>query len=269
MREMRAAVSHRTILISDLHLGSYRCDAQSVLDFLSRHQAETLFLVGDVIDLWSFRRHTAWKPDHMAVIRRLFELARSGTRVVIIPGNHDGPLVHFAQFGLDGIDIEQQAVLETRNGQRLLVAHGHEQDPLLGNSNDLVRIFCGIGERIGEVAHRLRRRGWLGARAEMRERWSELSARPVSRFERALADAARELKLDGVICGHSHVPADRVIEGVRYLNCGDWMSNCTAIVEDWSGELRLIHWGPSTVEVEASEDVPAWLGDDAPAALQQ
>src|SRR5437868_4142929 len=109
MRAMRAAVSHRTILISDLHLGSYRCDAQSVLDFLERHRAETLFLVGDVIDLWSFRRHTAWRPDHLAVVRRLLELGRQGTRVVIIPGNHDGPLVHFAEFGLHGIEIERQA----------------------------------------------------------------------------------------------------------------------------------------------------------------
>ncbi len=126
MRGERAAASYRTVLISDLHLGSYRSDAASVLDFLQSHRTETLYLVGDVVDFWSLRRHSAWRGEHVAVIRKLLELGRSGTRVVVIPGNHDGPLAHLAEFGLDGIEVHRQVVLHTGRGERYLVAHGHE-----------------------------------------------------------------------------------------------------------------------------------------------
>ena len=245
MRDEKAAASYRTVFISDLHLGSYRSDAGSVLDFLESHHAETLYLVGDVIDLWSLRRHSAWRGDHVAVIGKLLEIARNGTRVIVIPGNHDGPLVHLGAFGLEGIDVQRDKVLETARGERFLVVHGHEQDPFFGGSNDLVAALCSIGERIGEVVHRARRRGWLGARAEIRERWSEMrTARTPSRFEAALVEAAQQAGVDGVICGHSHAPADRMIAGVRYLNCGDWLGNCTAITESWAGDLQLLCGGP-------------------------
>ena len=192
MRDERTGGSYRTVFISDLHLGSYRADAKSVLDFLESHSAETLYLVGDVIDLWSLRRHAAWRPDHVAVIRKLFALARTGTRVIVIPGNHDGPLVHFGEFGLEGIEVRHETVLETATGVRYLVVHGHEQDPFFGRSNALVALLCGIGEQLGEALHRARRRGWLGARAEVRERWSEVrGAHSASRFGLALTDAAR------------------------------------------------------------------------------
>src|SRR6201989_46005 len=121
MRDGRSSTAHRTVLISDLHLGSYRCDAASVLDFLSRHKTETLFLVGDVVDLWSFRRHAAWRPEHMAVVRRLGELSRTCTRIVLISGNHDGPLLQLTEFGLPGVEVHRHAVLETARGDRLLV----------------------------------------------------------------------------------------------------------------------------------------------------
>ncbi len=271
MRDERADASYRTVFISDLHLGSYRSDAKSVLDFLESHRAETLYLVGDVIDLWSLRRHSAWRGDHIAVIRKLFALARSGTRVIVIPGNHDGPLAHFGEFGLEGIEVRHETVLETARGERFLVVHGHEQDPFFGGSSDLVALLCGIGERIGEVLHRARRRGWLGARAEVRERWSEMrTAQTPSRFEMALVEAAQHAGVDGVICGHSHAPADRMIAGLRYLNCGDWLGNCTAITESWSGDMQLLRWGASVPVPAVEPDNPElWIGDDAAVLVQR
>ena len=262
MRREKVAEHFRTVLISDLHLGSYRCDATSVLEFLDGHTAQTLYLVGDVIDLWSLRRHTAWHTDHVAVIRRLLELARAGTRVVVIPGNHDEPLMQLGALGLEGIDVRPHEILETAGGARYLVAHGHAQDPIFGATSELIGLLCGIGERFGEVTRRLRTimmgpqsmtsspGGWSG---------SPVRTAP-SRFEAALATAARDLALDGVICGHSHAPADRVIGNVRYLNCGDWLDNCTAVVEDWSGTLRLVHRRASKRQ-ESLDNPELWLGE--------
>ena len=267
MRHERAAEHFRTVLISDLHLGSHRCDARSVLAFLESHRAQTLYLVGDVIDLWSLRRHTAWRSDHLAVIRRLLELARTGTRVVVIPGNHDEPLIQLGALGLEGIEVRPHDVLETAGGARYLVVHGHEQDPIFGTTHALIGSLCGIGERLGEVTRRLRSAMGLGGVSFTPRGWSASPGRTEpSRFEMALATAARDLALDGVICGHSHAPADRVIDDVRYLNCGDWLHNCTAIVEDWSGTLRLVH-GRAPERQELLDNPELWLGESEALAV--
>jgi UDP-2,3-diacylglucosamine pyrophosphatase LpxH len=217
--------------------------------------------VGDVIDLWSLRRHTAWRTDHVAVIRRLLELARTGTRVVVIPGNHDEPLMQLGALGLEGIDVRPHAVLETAGGARYLVAHGHEQDPIFGTTHALIGLLCGIGERLGEVTRRLQSAMGLGGVSFTPRGWSGSPGRTEpSRFQMALATAARDLALDGVICAHSHAPADRVIGDVHYLNCGDWLNNCTAIVEDWSGTLRLVHRRASERQ-ELLDNPELWLGE--------
>ena len=174
----------------------------------------------------------------------------------VIPGNHDGPLVHVAAFGLEGGEVHRQVVMHAANGERFLVVHGHEQDSLFGGSGGLVALLCGIGERIGEMFHE---RGWRRGRNGGR--------RPG--YEAALAEAARRIGADGVICGHSHAPADRMIDGLRYLNCGDWLGNCTAIVEGWSGEMRLLRWGVSEVAAAAADIPELWIDDDTAVAGHQ
>lgn len=258
MRGVTEKTACRSIFISDLHLGSYRADAQGVVDFLSRYRTETLYLVGDVIDLWSLRRGAGWREQHMAVIRKLAELAGEGTRLVVIPGNHDGPLLHLAGLALPGLAVESEVTVETLRGERLLVTHGHQLDPVLGASNEFIGYWCGIGEQFGAAWRALMARAGLSAR-ELRD-WAE---QPASRFERAWALAARELGVDGVICGHSHVPADRMIEDVRYLNCGDWMRNCTAIVEDENGAIELVRWRAAPVARRSIDDY--WDDDAVPA----
>ncbi len=234
----RGQAAYRTILISDLHLGSYRCDAASVLDFLAHHTADTLYLVGDIIDFWSFRRHSGWRADHLAVVRRLLDLARRGTRVVLVPGNHDEPLQHLAQLGLPGIEISRRCVLESAQGRRYLVTHGHEHDRLFGSTGALAAMLCGIGESIGLMTRGARRAPSRG------------DAEPGGSFEVAAARAARLLGYDGAICGHSHRPADFDIGGTHYLNCGDWLGNRTAVVEDHSGGFALLRW-PAAAETFA------------------
>lgn len=244
--------SYRTVLISDLHLGSYRCDAGAVLAFLESHRSRTLYLVGDIIDFWSFRRHSTWRSDHVAVLRRLIEMGRAGTRLIIVPGNHDGPLEHLGLLGLEGIEVLDEAMLRTARGERLLVTHGHRQDPVFGGTHELIALCCQIGEALQ-----------LG-------RWrrsAPASQQSVSRFELALIGAAVDAGTDGVICGHSHLPADRMIEGRRYLNCGDWIGNRTAIVETWAGELRLLHWDRPAPTSVPDDDAGFGFDDGAPAMV--
>lgn len=259
MRSVTAKAAYRSIFISDLHLGSYRADAEAVLAFLSAHRCETLYLVGDVIDLWSLRRSAGWRPQHLAVVRRLAELAAAGTRIVIIPGNHDGPLLHLAGLALPRVEVQSEVVVEMGQGGRFLVTHGHQLDRVLGGSNEFIGFWCGIGEQFGAAWRAVSERLGLAASREVIER-------PVSRFDRAWALAAREMGVDGVICGHSHVAADCMIEGVRYLNCGDWLRNCTAIVEDDAGTIELKRWRAQQPAERPADD---YWDDDAVAALAE
>lgn len=253
MRVGRDRARYRTVLISDLHLGSYRCDARAVLDFLRTHQSDTLFLVGDVVDLWCMRRSGGWPAAHVAVIRLILERARSGTRVVIVPGNHDGPLLNLAGLGLEGIEVAEKALFKTAQGQRLLVTHGHEADRVFGSTHGLASLLYAIGESVCEVLDQ------LGVRFTRRRKPYDAP----TQFERVLAASAAELGLDGVVCGHNHRPADRMIDGVRYLNCGDWLGNCTGIVEERDGSLRLLRWRETAIEAQAEPSEP--FGLDVPA----
>ena len=239
MRGTGGTASNRTVFISDLHLGSYRARPRSVLSFIERHPSDTLYLVGDVIDLWCFGRKGGWPVEHLGVVRKLLDLARSGTRVVLVPGNHDWGLLQLGGLGLEGIEIQQHALHKAADGRRLLITHGHEQDRFLGSTHAMMRLLFGIGERLAELVS--------GSRAGQAVLIAD--AEP-SRFERSVAREAARLGFDGVICGHSHVPADKVVEGIRYLNCGDWLRNCTGIVETRTGELRLVQW--PMIEAEGS-----------------
>lgn len=236
MRDEVRVAGCRSVFISDLHLGSFRSDAASLLDFLNQLTTETLYLVGDIVDFWSLRRRTAWRAEPLLVVRRIIEMSRSGTRIVLVPGNHDSHLLDVAMLGLTGVEVLPRLVVDTLAGERLLVVHGHENDPVYGSSSDLAGVLFSLGERACERLARLR--GGPG-RSEP-ERVSLLSQ--PSRFERRWIEAVRELGVDGVICGHSHRPADLRVNGVRYLNCGDWLQNRTVVVEDWSGALQLCRW---------------------------
>lgn len=268
MSEPATQSVYRTLMISDLHLGSFRCKTRSLQEFLASVRAKTVFLVGDTVDFWSMQARTTWVAEKSKILHRLYQLVLGGSRIVLIPGNHDEALGQFTELPDIGIEIHHEFIHETVGGERFLVVHGHEQDTNLHRFETLALAGCAFREWVGGTARQLL--GTSGTRRPSRFSASLGRIRRyvggIDRLELTLAEEARRRRLDGVICGHTHFPADRELAGVRYLNCGDWIRNCTAIAETWSGEIKLIHW-PTLSEARKNgqrSKAPAWSAVPAP-----
>jgi UDP-2,3-diacylglucosamine pyrophosphatase LpxH len=266
-RQMSHSFRYRTIWLSDVHLGSRACRIDLLLDFLARHRCEQLYLVGDIIDLERMRKWFYWPKAHTAALQQILEMARAGTRVVYVPGNHDHDFRVMAGSHLGPIEVHRETVHETADGRRLLVLHGDEFDSALrcGPLASLVGctgygLLLGLNRLIHGVNALMGRPYWSLAQA-VKMRIGN-AARYVARFQEACIEAARDAGLDGVVCGHIH-RADLVERGgLIYCNDGDWVESCTALVEDDSGELELIQWGQST-EATADETLTEPLRDAA------
>jgi UDP-2,3-diacylglucosamine pyrophosphatase LpxH len=245
-RAPSSAAAFRSAFISDVHLGTRECQAGELLAFLRGHEMETLYLVGDVMDLWSMRRRIYWPVAHQEVLRAILDKARGGTRVVYVPGNHDDLARSLCGSLLAGVEVHRDCVHETADGKRLLVVHGDEFDgavrfsPVLRVTGSALYSLILLAARAVTAV----RRGmglphwslasWLKSRVGK-------ACEYVERFERAAATEARARGLDGVVCGHIHRPNMTKIEGVLYLNDGDWVEHCTALVESYSGEMHVWH----------------------------
>jgi UDP-2,3-diacylglucosamine pyrophosphatase LpxH len=252
----------RTAFISDLHLGARDCQAEQIAGFLSHVQMDELFLVGDVIDLWSMRGKVYWPASHHEVLRRLMEKVRSGTRVVYIPGNHDDLARSLVGSLLAGIEVHEEYEHTTRKGQRMLVIHGDVFDGAVRFSPLLKATGCALYSLIMMVSRQVTLvRGLLGMRRWSLATW--LKSRVgnamayVRRYELAAAASAKARGFDGIICGHIHRPHVEQIDGVLYCNDGDWVEHCTALVEDRNGELRL--WHHQADELQPQLAAPASL----------
>ncbi len=242
----------RTAFISDLHLGARECQAVEIASFLRTVEMEELYLVGDVVDLWSMRRGIYWPAAHHEVLKLVMEKARSGTRVVYIPGNHDDLARTLVGSLLAGIEVHEECVHTTRRGQRMLVIHGDVFDGAVRFSPLLKATGCALYSVILLASRYV---NWMRTICGFR-RWSLatwLKTRVgnamdyVRRYEQAAAGAAAARGLDGIICGHIHRPHVEQINGVLYCNDGDWVEHCTALVEDRNGELRI--WEHRSAEV--------------------
>ncbi|WP_243042742.1 UDP-2,3-diacylglucosamine diphosphatase [Dyella sedimenti] len=237
----------RSAFISDVHLGTPDCKAGYLLDFLRKLRCEKLYLVGDIIDMEALARRTWWHPDHGAVVAELLDMANRGVEVVYIPGNHDAPVRGLAGQSFGGVKIALDAVHEGADGRRYRVSHGDEFDPEQVGRTWMVHL--------GEVMHRFI--CWTNRRLHAMRRRLELPYLPLSiivkshigqalayirAYEERVAGDARERGFDGHICGHIHFGHVREMDGVLYLNDGDWVEHCTVLVEDHTGAMELIHW---------------------------
>lgn len=247
--------AYRSIWISDLHLGTQRFQAAALLDFLVHHEAENLFLVGDIVDGWNRGPGWYWSAAQTAVAEELRAWARRGTRVTLLPGNHDMS-AELAEVLLGFTFAEPEMIYRTGEGRRMLVIHGHQFDRALAAGR-----FWQGGQAYA-MAQRIHE--WYG------RDWDERRQRPRSfsayfRYrlkravqyltdfdDRAIFEAVRERKADGIICGHSHRPEQRLIGPVWYINDGDWVASRTALVEKWDGSLQLLRWDPAGFAVEDS-----------------
>jgi UDP-2,3-diacylglucosamine pyrophosphatase LpxH len=240
---------YRTVFISDTHLGTRGCRAEFLADFLKTITCENLFLVGDILDGWRLKRSWFWDHYHDKVLRRVLKLARHGTNVIYVPGNHDEMLRKYLALGIEvcGVKIQLEAEHITADGKRLLITHGDQFDSVVRHA----RLLALLGDWAYEMALVVNRyfnmvRLKLGYPYWSLSAWLKLqvkeAVKAIDRFETALADDAKSRGFDGVVCGHIHHAEMRMVNGVMYMNDGDWVESCTALVEHLDGRMELIDW---------------------------
>jgi UDP-2,3-diacylglucosamine pyrophosphatase LpxH len=242
------AHEYRALFLSDLHLGTRACQAERLLQFLHTHQADTLYLVGDVLDLWRFRSSGLHFPQsHVNIVRTLLGKTKHGSEIIYIPGNHDDLLRQFLdtdlQPRLGRIQVLPQAVHQCLDGRRLLVVHGDQHDHylrLLSNrpAHWIIDKLYGLLTLASLATRPLfpqRRNLSQTVRGKLKR---------VSSFYQQYADEmrrqAREAGCDGVVCGHIHHPLLSQQADSLYLNCGDWVDSCTAVGETQAGQFVLL-----------------------------
>jgi UDP-2,3-diacylglucosamine pyrophosphatase LpxH len=253
----------RSIFVSDIHLGTRGAQAEYLLDLLDHTESDYLYLVGDVFDLWKLRSGWYWPQLNNRVVQALFARARRSTRVVYIPGNHDALLRDYAGMEFNGVQLLLQAEHVTADGRRLLVTHGDELDGVvavnrwLRHIGDLNYSFLLMLNRHCNRLRRLCGLPYWSLSAYIKGRMGK-AVDYVRRFEEAAVERARHAGMDGVVCGHIHVGRVCEIGGMLYANSGDWVENCTALVEDAAGAIRLLHWARDSVHLlPGQEDAPA------------
>lgn len=238
-------LDYRTVFISDTHLGSRGCQAEALSNFLKYVRCERLYLVGDIVDMWRLKQRWYWPGEHNDVLRRILNHTHHHTDVVFVPGNHDEAARQFLHSDFGGIRVLPYAVHVTADGRKLLVVHGDQFDLIVRHS----RLAAMLGGKAYEQLIRLnylynafRRRLGLPYRSISKAIKARVKSACmfVSKFEQTLAHEAERRGLDGVICGHIHEPAAREEGPTRYYNCGDWVENCTALVEHHDGRLEIV-----------------------------
>lgn len=241
---------HRTLWISDLHLGSPGCKAARIVKFLKQNDCEKLYLVGDIFDGWKLKTKFYWTPDHTRVIKAILAKARRGTQVYYLTGNHDAFMRQFvkSKLHLGPIRVAHELVHTTADGRKLLVQHGDQYDAV-------VRTMPGLAYA-GDFAYEilLKASGWItrrGARFGLPGDFS-ISAftkdrvksvvQYLSGFDDSVYYQCKQRGYNGVICGHTHHAEVRhVRNGIMSYNCGDWVESCTALGEDAQGHIRVLH----------------------------
>ncbi len=250
---------YRTLFLSDVHLGTRGCQADLLLDFLKYNEADTIYLVGDIIDGWRLKSGWYWPQTHNDVVHKLLRQVSKGTKVYFVPGNHDEFAREFSGTVLGGVEVVDHAYHQTADGKRLLIVHGDQFDIVVKHA----RWLAFLGDWAYEFA--LWANLWFNkARRSMGfsywslSAWAKLKVKNavsfIGAFEEALTEAARRHQADGVVCGHIHHAAIRDVDGVMYVNCGDFVESCTAIGEQQDGRLEILHWQLTAAERRAAAE---------------
>jgi UDP-2,3-diacylglucosamine pyrophosphatase LpxH len=240
-------LNFRAIFISDIHLGTRRAQTSALLEFLRETKCQQLYLVGDLIDSWVLKQTWHWDQFHNDVIQKLLRKARKGTKVVYIPGNHDENFRDFVNLRFGRVAVLQDTVHVSATGKRYLVLHGDKFDGVIYYAPWLAKLGDTAYEwsmSLNSAVNKLRRR--LGMPYWSLSAYLKYKVKKavefISRFEEAVVREAMARGCQGVICGHIHTPDDRMIDTIHYLNDGDWVESCTALVEHHDGRFEIIDW---------------------------
>jgi UDP-2,3-diacylglucosamine pyrophosphatase LpxH len=246
----------RSIFLSDVHLGTSACQAAALLEFLRTYHSEYLFLVGDIIDFWAIqRRGVYWSTEQNTVVQKILKRARHDVKVLFVPGNHDEAVREHIGASFGNIHVVRDHVHVAADGRRYLLIHGDEFDQV----TKYHRWLAILGDHAYDLVVRLNRwLSWLRRTLKVPGYWSlsGYAKRKVKKavsfifdFEDSVLRHVRERGVDGVICGHIHSATIRELGGLTYINCGDWVDSCTAIVEHKNGAMELVRWGSEAENV--------------------
>ncbi len=254
------------LFISDMHLGAHSCKAEALLSFLQTHSADTIYLVGDIFDVWR-PMGSNWKATHHAILTLLLDRVQQGVRVVYTPGNHDAFFRNYFGTYFGCIEVADYVFHTAADGQRYLVIHGDSCDVLERRAPVLSKIgaHCesvlrGVQLLVNRGLTAMGRADWSGV-DYLLEQVNHL-LRSTDQFQARLSQLALDHQADGIICGHFHQAALHNNFGVTYANCGDWTESCTALAETSSGRLVQLDWA-----VER-QSVAARAGTQAEAVVQ-
>ncbi len=240
----------RTIVISDLHLGTKGSKAKEVTNFLKQYKCDNLILNGDIIDGWRLKKTGKWKKKHTKFFKRVIKMIEEdGTRVTYLRGNHDDFLDQVLPLDIGNLSIQRDMVYES-NGRKYYIVHGDLFDSITSNLTWIAKL--------GDVGYTFLL--WLNYQYNQRRMkkglpYYSLSQKIKSRvkaavsfideFEEQLADLAKSKGYDGIICGHIHQPAMKKIGNTEYLNSGDWVESLSALTEDEEGNWQIAHYAES------------------------
>lgn len=224
-------------VLSDIHLGTYGCQAKAVNKYLKSIEPEILVLNGDIIDIWQFSKHY-WPKSHMKVVQRIFKMLGNGTKIYYLTGNHDEMLRKFTDFNLGNLEVLNKLVLEL-DGKKAWFFHGDVFDITMKHSKWLAKLgavgydFLIILNSIANfVSEKILRKGRLSFSQKVKQGFKS-AIKFIDDFEDTAVQVAIDKKYDYVICGHIHHPIIKHFPTdygtITYLNSGDWIENLTAL----------------------------------------
>ena len=238
-------INANAIWISDLHLGSKGCQVEKLSSFLDSINCKKLFLVGDIIDNWLLKKNESLPKSHEIIIDKFKLLSEKGTNITYLPGNHDSNYRTENEFY--SFPVKDEVTYTTKNNKKYLIFHGDQVDnSMYGKSKYLSKLgglfyeACLIARLVFQKIFRTSDNSagfarWL--KVNVKNLFSKLH-----KYDKKLLSYLDEKKVDGVICGHSHQPKITTLNKKDYLNSGDWIDNCSYIIEDHKGNFELFSW---------------------------
>lgn len=242
-------MKYKSIFISDVHLGTKFSQADLLLNFLKNTESENLFLVGDIIDGWAIRRKFKWYQSHSNVVQRILKIAKKGTKVHFITGNHDEFIRPFVPLILgDSLEVTNEMTYKALDGKKYLITHGDFFD-MVTMTKKWLAVLGDYGYDL--ILHLNLVLMKVFKLFKIKTKWSlskfikdnvKKSVSFINDYENILSTYAKKNNYDGVICGHIHKAEIRTINDIHYINCGDWVESCSAIVETFDGKWEMIYW---------------------------
>ena len=238
---------YKSVFISDVHLGTRMSQADKLLDFMKTFECDNLYLVGDIVDGWALNSGFYWPQEHNDVIQKILRRARKGTRVVYLPGNHDEFLRSFGDHEFGNIILTDTIIHTGIDGKKYIVMHGDQFDVVINKMKWLSHfgswaydMLIYINVVVVKIRNLLNLPHWsLSA-------WAKYKVKKAINFigdyEENLSNYAISKGVQGIICGHIHHPNLRDISGIKYVNCGDWVETCSAVIEHQNGTMEIIYW---------------------------